>query len=307
MKFGLGMPGTHLFPPGAHPWEATASPEELVRIAQRADELGYDWLSVPEHILMVKENVEVMGSRWSHAFTAIAFIAGATKRIRVTNGVLVLPWHNCLEMAKMVSTLDFLSGGRVTLGFGVGNAVREFKLLNVDYHQRGAIADEYVDAMIELWTSDDPTFNGKFVQFDNVVFDPKPVQKPYPPLWVGGNTKAALRRAGRIGDGWNPSAISREKFPEMLEYLHEQPGFGARTRPFDIVMSLSGSTVEVGTHRQTAGASLDSRDAILEQVGIIEKMGATATNAHLGGKTSSVDQYLERLQWFAEEVLPAAR
>jgi len=306
MKFGVSALGTYLFPPAVHPWEATASPEDILRVAQKADELGFDYISVPEHIIMLEETVGVMGPRWSHAVVALAVIAGATKRIKLTNGVLVLPYHNPIELAKMLSTVDFLSGGRLIVGFGVGNARREFELLGVEHDERGAISDEYLDAMIELWTSENPTFNGKYVSFDRVVFDPKPIQKPYPPMWVGGNTKAALRRAARIGDGWNSSGISRENMPAMLEYLYAQPGFKDRPRPFDLVLSLTGSIVEVGTHRQIQGAPIDTKEQILEQVEVISKIGATATATPIK-KTRSVEEYLEQLQWWAEEIFPSAQ
>lgn len=306
MKFGVSAVGTYLFPPGIHPWEARAEPADILRVAQRADELGYDYISVPEHIIMLDETVNVMGARWSHALIALGVIAGATKHIKLTNGVLVVPYHNPLELAKMLSTLDFLSSGRLIIGVGIGNARREFELLGVSHDDRGPLTDEYLAAMIELWTNDKPRFEGKYVSFDNVVFEPKPIQKPYPPIWVGGNSKAALRRAARVGDGWNSSGIARENMPAMLEYLWGQPGLSERLRPFEVVLSLTGSIVEVGTHRQIQGAPIDTKEQVLEQIESITQVGATATGTPIK-RTRSIEEYLEQLQWWAEEIFPFAQ
>lgn len=305
MKFGIKMPGIDLYPAAVNGWESGVCPNDLVRIARQADDLGYDWLSVPEHIVMFEETVEIMGPRWSHAVTTIAFLAGVTKRIRVLNNVLVLPYHNPIELAKMLSTVDFLSGGRLTVGLGVGASRREFRVLNMNFEERGAISDEFADAMIELWTMERPTFNGRYVHFDRIVFEPKPVQKPYPPIWVGGNTKISLRRAARLGDGWTPSYIDPTELPTMLAYLDKhKPTKDRQGRPFDVIMPLFSSKIDMKTHRLKEPATVaTSRDEILDAVGRLVEAGATGTHVTLR-PTTSADDYLEALQWFQEEIFP---
>ncbi len=307
MKFGVGMPGLILYPPVMSRWEPGARPEEIVRVAQKADALGYDFLTVSEHIVMPTEMAAIMGPRFPDSFTGIAFLAGATKRIRVLTYILVLPYRNAVLLAKGVSTLDFMSGGRVILGTAAGHLEREFDILKVPYHERGAMTDEYLRAMKELWTADEPSFQGRYVQFDRIVFEPKPVQKPHPPVWIGGNTKAAMRRAANMGDGWLPWLIGRQQIPQCLEYIRQQPGFQKRNRPFDVVMPLATFQVEDYSHRELGKTIMPTtRDQIIEEVGLMKEAGVTGTLINVP-RTKSADQFIEWLEWFAAEIFPAAR
>ncbi|MCH8190287.1 MAG: LLM class flavin-dependent oxidoreductase [Chloroflexi bacterium] len=303
MKFGVTIPGLFLYPVIAQPWEAALSGEEILRIARRAEELGFDWISVPDHIIMPNEEVEVMGPRWAEAFTSIAVIAGATKSIRVTNNILILPYRDPILLAKMVSTLDFLSGGRLIVSVAVGHTQREFDILGVPYDKRGAITDEYLRAMKELWTSDNPTFSGEHVQFHDVTFEPKPVQKPHPPIWIGGNARPVIRRAAALADGWAPWLMTPERLREGLDYLHEQPAFQNRTTPFEIVTDTLEMQVDEETHEQTGETTiLTGKDEIIDRIGRYKDAGMTGTGAVIP-PVDSLEQYLERMQWFREEVV----
>ena len=160
MKFATGVPGIILWPPalgdadaqGRRPgdWQANMRPEDFLRVAQKTEELGYDYLGCPEHIIMPCDHLEVMGPRWNEAFTQMAFFAGATKRIRVISTILVLPYRHPVLLARALATLDFLCGGRVTLNIGAGWLQKESEILNVPYHERGAMTDEHILAMKEL-------------------------------------------------------------------------------------------------------------------------------------------------------------
>ena len=188
MKFSTGLPGLNRYPPISCEWEASLGAQDFQRVARTADELGFDSIAVSEHIVIPADMVELMGSFWSHAMTAMAFVAGATTRLIVDSTVIVMPYHDPVVFAKAVSTLDLLSGGRVRVSIGVGHAEREFEVLRAPFHERGRMTDEYLAAMIELWTSDEPEYHGTYVDFDGVAFAPKPVQQPHPPIWVGGNS-----------------------------------------------------------------------------------------------------------------------
>src|SRR5438046_9328125 len=145
MRFSVGMPGLDRYPPGFSPeWAMEMEPRDFQTIARTAEELGYDAINIPEHIVMPADLVGTMGSHWPHALTTMAFVAGATSRIRVNSCVIVLPYHEPVVLAKAVSTLDVLSGGRLTLTFGVGHAEHEFEALGVPFHRRGRISDEYL-------------------------------------------------------------------------------------------------------------------------------------------------------------------
>ena len=129
------------------------------------------------------------------------------------------------------------------VSIGVGHAEREFEILRVPFHERGKLTDEYLEAIIELWTSDAPEFHGTYVDFADMAFEPKPVQQPHPPIWIGGNSRAAMRRAARH-DGWYPWLITADEIPACLDYVREQPGFAERTRPFDVALPLTTLAVD---------------------------------------------------------------
>ena len=302
MKFGFGLPAMILYPPVMSPWEKDAKPQDVVRLAQTADELGFDYITVSEHIVMPEEMVEIMGPRYPEALSAASFLAGATKRIKILPYVLVLPYRNPVLLAKQIAIADFLSNGRMTLGTAAGHLEREFEILQVPFHERGAMTDEYLDALIELWTSDTPSFQGKYVQFDDIRFEPKPVQKPHPPILIGGNSKPAMRRAARVGDGWLPWLITRKQLPDALAYLRDQPGF---SEPFDVVMPLATLNVEDYTHRELGKTRAPrERDDVIEEIGRLGEAGATVTLV-APPRTRSPEQALEWTEWFAAEVMPA--
>ncbi len=305
MKFGVTVPGLFLYPVVARPWEQELAGRDILRIARKADDLEFDWISVPDHIIMPNEEVESMGPRWAEAFTSIAVIAGATKRIRVTNNILILPYRNPILLAKMVSTLDFLSDGRLILSVAAGHTRREFDLLGVPYHQRGAMTSEYLRAMKELWTSDNPTFHGEHVQFHDVTFEPKPVQKPHPPIWIGGNARPVIRRAAALADGWAPWLMTPERLREGIDYLHEQPGFQDRAAPFEIITDTLEMQVDEETHQQTGETTfLTSKDEIIDRIGRYQNAGMTGTGAVMP-PADSLEEFLEGMQWFCEEIVPA--
>ncbi len=307
MKFGFGLPALILYPPVMSPWEAEARPDDILRLARKADELGYDWLTVSEHIVMPQEMVEIMGPRYPEALSAAAFLAGATKQIKILTYVLVLPYRNPVVLAKQIATLDFLSGGRITLGTAAGHLEKEFEILKVPFNERGAMTDEYILAMKELWTSESPSFQGRYVQFENIAFQPKPIQKPHPPILIGGNSKPAMRRAASVGDGWLPWLISRKQLPDALAYLKEQSGFQERSKPFDVVMPLASLNVEDYTHRELGKTKAPrEREEVIEEIGRLGEAGATVTLV-APPRTRSPEQAIEWTEWFASEVMPAFR
>ena len=207
MKYGFTLPGRG----------PLATPETLGRIARTGEELGYDALFTGDHILVPRniaspypytESGEFPGSPSGESMeqlTLLAFLAGQTSRIRLVTSVIIVPHRNPLVAAKALATLDVLSGGRLIVGVGVGWCREEFEAVGCEpFDERGAVTDEYIRAFKELWTSDDPTFEGKYVSFSDIWFLPKPVQKPHPPFWVGGESRPAIRRAATLCDGWYP-------------------------------------------------------------------------------------------------------
>ncbi len=171
----------------------------------------------------------------------------------------------------------------------------------------GSSRDEYLEAIIELWTSDAPEFHGTYVDFADVAFEPKPVQQPHPPIWIGGNSRAAMRRAARH-DGWYPWLITADEIPACLDYVREQPGFAERTRPFDVALPLTTLAVDE-EHRPLDGdlgrAHVPTgTQATIDAVGHLLEVGVTCTSIPTP-PTRSLDEHLDHLRWVAEEIIPA--
>ena len=215
MKFGFALPGRG----------PLASADSLVRIANKGEELGYDAVLMGDHILVPKKidsiypytpTGEFPGEGAGDAMemiTLLAYVAGQTKKIRLVTSVLIVPYRPVLLAAKALATLDVLSGGRLVVGIGVGWMEEEFNALDIPpFRERGAVTDEYIGAFKELWTSDAPHFQGNYVSFNDIHFLPKPVQKPHPPIWVGGESRPALRRTAELANGWYPIG-SNPNFP----------------------------------------------------------------------------------------------
>ena len=201
MKFGIWIPNCrHL-----------ATPDIIRGAAIRAEQLGYDSVWVSDHVVVPHENIKNFGETIFDPLVTLAVIAGATSRVRLGTTVLIVPYRNAVVTAKMVSSLDALSGGRVVFGIGAGWVAAESAILGVPFAERGAMTDEYLEAMQELWTKQAPSFSGKYTQFSALKFEPKPVQKPHPPIWVGGHSKAALRRTAQFGAAWHPINRSPEE------------------------------------------------------------------------------------------------
>ena len=311
MRFSTGMPGLDRYPPGFSPeWAMRLSAADFQRVARAADELGYDSVNIPEHILMPDDLALAMGAHWPHALTAMAFVAGATTNIKVNSCVIVLPYHNPIALAKAVATLDVMSGGRVILTFGVGHAEHEFESLGIPFHRRGRITDEYVEVMRVLWTEDAPSYNGEFVQFDGVQFEPKPVQRPHPPIWFGGNSKAALRRVARCGAGWMPWLVLPDELPARLAELRSMPGYGEHG-DVDIWFPPAPIRIREEDHTLTAEQPHDrfsSAQEVIDAIGALQEMGVTWTGIpYPGPDASSLTEYLDQLTWGSETVMPLFR
>ena len=206
-----------------------SSPETLVQIAQEGEALGYDYLTLTDHIVLpnlqapgypYSESGEFFGEgpeRRHEQLTAAAFIAAKTSRIRLVLAVMVVPHRPAVLAAKMLSTIDVLSGGRLVVGIGAGWLQAEFDaVVSTPFAERGRVTDEYVTALRTLWTEDTPRLDGSWVKFDGIYFEPKPLQKPHPPIWVGGESRPSLRRAARLGDAWYPIGSNNRHLLDTL-------------------------------------------------------------------------------------------
>jgi probable F420-dependent oxidoreductase len=218
MKYGLRIPSFALGP-------RTATLEAMGRYLRRAEDLGFDSAVTIDHLLLTPP---AYACTWLEAMTTLAALAGVTRTIRLGTMVLVLPLRNPVYFAKEWATLDLLSGGRSILGIGVGWHEEEFSLMGVPYRERGPRTSEAIEALKALWAGDHVTYEGKYYQFRNVTVDPKPVQSPHPPIWIGGGTQPSekvygqtvpnidpvLKRVARYADTWVPHSSAT---PEMVK------------------------------------------------------------------------------------------
>ncbi len=224
MKFGAVLPI----------WQLTVAEAETLAI--RAEELGLDGVFVPDHILAKPATTQHYGAHWPDPFALLAFLAGRTRRIYLGASVIVLPYRNALVAAKSAATVDQVSGGRFIFGVGVGWDQEEFKDLGLPFHRRGRMSDDYIRAIKAAWASDIPEYKGEFLSFSGATFAPRPVQRPNPPIWVGGSpgatSQAALRRCAELGDAWHPLALSLDDVEKGYATVREMATrFGRRDAP----------------------------------------------------------------------------
>lgn len=287
----------------AQPWELSVTGPEQTRMARRAEAMGYSMLSVPEHFLIPHEHVDLSGPFYYDATTAQAHFAGATTTVRLNSCVTVLPLHHPVSLAKALATADWLSGGRITVTFGVGWLEREFDLMRVPFHERGRITDEYLEAMIALWTQDSPSYTGRYASFENVAFEPKPVQRPHPPIWFGGDADAALRRVARYGSGWNPFLTKPEDFPSRIDYIKSQSGYDGR--PLEIAYGVGTARVGEGhVVKQDAHARPGMSEAeLVDRLGWFHELGVTMSAVPIP-PVRDADEYLDYAEWIIEEIAP---
>ena len=213
MKYGFVVPNNF----------GVSDPHEVVRLGVRAEELGFDSVWVNHHVLNVGYVRERLGERPYHdALVMLTWLAAQTSRVRLGTSVLVLPYLHPMVLAKELATLDHLSGGRLTVGVGVGSLPEENAALGVAYDSRGDYCNEFLEVMRRLWTDDRASFHGRFFDFEDLISSPKPLQRPHPPIVVGGNRPPALRRVASLGDGWHPLGVSPDGVRQRLETIRSE-------------------------------------------------------------------------------------
>ena len=211
---------------------AMADPAVMARVAREGEMLGFDYLTLTDHVAIpdmrapgypYSESGEFYGASPGHRheqLVATSWVAAKTERIRLVLAVMVVPHRPAVLAAKMLASIDVLSGGRLVVGVGAGWLKAEFDaVVTTPFAERGAVTDAYLDAFRTLWMEKRPRVGGPYVTMDGLVFDPKPVQKPYPPIWVGGESGPSMRRAARIGDAWYPIGSNRSHLLDSLPRL----------------------------------------------------------------------------------------
>lgn len=216
--------------------------QALIGLAVRAEQLGFDSVWAHDHVFNVGHVRERIGGLpYYEPLTLLAYVAARTSRVRLGTSVLVLPYHNPIRLAKAAATLDVLSSGRLILGVGVGAIEQETEAMGTPFKERGRFSDEAIAAMRALWTEAEPRFAGTWSRFAGMPFSPKPVQTPSIPVVIGGVSPAAIRRAARLGDGWQPLGLAPEALRAGMATLREQArahGRDAAAIPVSLALNL---------------------------------------------------------------------
>jgi probable F420-dependent oxidoreductase len=272
----------------------------VLAVAHATEQLGFDAIYMSGHVLGEP------GETVLDPIVTLATVAGATSRLRIATSVLLLPHYNPVLLANEAASLDVLSEGRFVLAMGVGWNEAEFAALGVPFNERGVRADEYLEAMAALWNSTQASFSGRFVNFADVTLGTPPRTAGGPPVWIGGHSDAALRRALRTAKAWHGTGATPEEVAEVRGRLET---FGAELGRDPGTLDLTGIYLVVPpvgvhsgfTHGFMLGGEKPSADSVAEDIGRLAEQGLSALNLLLA---VTPDTFLDSLTWVAEEVLP---
>ncbi|MYT31067.1 MULTISPECIES: TIGR03619 family F420-dependent LLM class oxidoreductase [unclassified Streptomyces] len=235
LVYGMQLPVQAQSRVFAEGWEAGGGPEDLVAVARAADRAGFAYVACCEHVAIPRRLAEAMGTVWYDPVATLSYLAAVTERVRLLSHVAVVGLRHPLISAKQYATVDRLSGGRLILGVGAGHVREEFEALGVDFARRGAVLDEAIDALkAALGEEGFPEFKGERFAFGGLGQGPRPVQAPRPPVWVGGSSPAAVRRAAVRGDGWLPQGDRREELPGQIGRLRRMREEAGIAEPIEI-------------------------------------------------------------------------
>jgi probable F420-dependent oxidoreductase len=283
MKINVTLPFDNIENP-----QEFLQPEAVKQIGAVLERAGFNGGNVTDHPCPTGRWLDSGGHYAQDPFVMLSLLAAATTKLRLQTGILVLPYRNPFITARAVATLDVFSGGRVTLGLGAGYLKGEYHALGLDFERRNDIVDEYIKALKAAWTSDEFSFKGTGYEARGNRILPRPLQKPHPPLLIGGNSHRAIRRAVELGDAWYPfftaGAVSttartaamtgEDDILEGIRYLREHCATVGRERPPEIILSSLTSP----------GEKLNP-EALLERIGRYKELGITGAALHIDGKT----------------------
>ena len=307
MKIGLAMPRL----PDA---------QGIKAFIKRAEDLGFESVLIGDHVVLPTAGttqypytadgsfIRPADEPFLDAMALLGFMTACSDTIRLGTTVIIVPYRDPVVQAKMFSSLDVLSGGRIICGVGVGWLEKEFETLNVPYSERGPMTDEYIEVFQTLWTQEDPVYNGRFVQIDGVKFTPKPVQSPLP-IWVGGHTRRALRRTAKYGHCWHPTRQTPDFVAKNIPYLREQTELAGRD-PDEITISLKRSLhfTDIGLGEQGAvrstGAMVGETGQVIDDIHRCRELGIDQLTYDF--RVSGMEDSIRVMEHLAETALPVA-
>ena len=212
MKFGIML----------HHYRQVASVDGILRVAQEAESMGYHSIWTSDHIVVPSGFEERFGKGYYDALSVLGYVSAVTKRVRLGTSIVIVPLRHPLQLAQVAATVDQLSKGRLILGLGVGSAEPEYHALGALWEERGAVTDEALQVLKHVWTVESPNYQGHYFNFVDINSFPPPVQRPHPPIWIGGGSLRSIRRAAEYGDAWHPTRPSFEHLAQGVPRLRRQ-------------------------------------------------------------------------------------
>ena len=301
MKFGVIVPNN---------W-GIEDPQQMLSIGPLAEELGFDSVWVMDHLFnngYIRERLD--DKPYYHPLATLSHLSATTKKVMLGTSVLVLPYHNPVELAKYTATLDQMSGGRVTLGVGVGAMTEEFDALGISLKQRGSLTNESIAIMKELWTNEDPSYHSRRWDFADLKFSPKPVQKPHIPIWIGGSSPGALKRAATLGDGWHASGVGPEHYSICRREIQEMAKAAGRdpdslTWSARIDVSVKGMPTSERAASREGGIPGDDIDQMIAGIRAYQNAGVEHMVLVIG--TGQVPMIRDLMETMAQNVITEFR
>jgi len=302
LVYGLQMPVTAQSTVFAAPWEATAGTADILKVAQACDRSGFFYLAVCDHVCVPRDAAKAMSTVWYDTVATLGFLAAATTNVRLMSYVYIAPYRHPLATAKAFATLDALSGGRVILGVGAGHLQGEFETLGVDFARRGKLLDEAIDVIIAAFVNEYPNHDGPTWHVHDRGLRPRPVQQPRPPIWVGGSTKGAMRRAAERGDGWLPQGVPEIGMEKAIAFIREHRAKVRGDAPIEIGMNspwlyVGKPSFDVGPNALTGRG---------EQIAATLRQRTQLGVCHMGVRfrSRSCDELVEQIGAFGRDVAP---
>ena len=303
-RYGMQLPVQTLTRTLADPWEDTATVADLVTIAQKAEVTGHDFVGVCDHVAIPDNDYAAnMTTTWYDTVATLSYLAAHTSIVNLLSVVWIAAYRHPLQTAKSFGTLDHLSGGRVIMGVGAGHVEAEFTALGIDYSQRGKILNEIIDAIRGAFESNYVSFEGDFYSYDNVGITPGPVNGSFP-IWIGGSGRAAWKRTGRRGDGYIPMGAPVEAYPEIVDTIMTEAEKAGRGDTEFAIGYMPGWAYLTGEEAPEGlpPAWMIGPEALAADIRGARDAGANTFHMKFRGRT--LDEYLEQLDAFHENVVP---
>ncbi len=302
VAFGIQLPVQSQSTIYVEKWELDSGPAEIERVARQAEESGFFYVAVCDHTVIPRRLADAMGTIWYDTVATLGWLAGLTSTVRLLSHVYVAALRHPLRAAKELATLDVLSGGRLIIGVGAGHVAEEFSLLDRDFEARGALMDEAIDGIVGALTEEFPHLRGPKWPASDLGVAPRPVQRPRPPVWVGGSSPAAIRRAATRGDGWLPQSAKRGEMPGQIARLMELREQVRQGEPIDIGALAGVFHVGNPSWDLPKGTVAGSAEKIAQNLSELKDMGVS--HMQLRFPSRSVNEFCDQLAAFGEEVRP---